>query len=263
MTPSPDEGSAPTVMFDLSGRKAVVTGGSRGIGRAVAIGLAMQGATVMCVARNEHLLTETTEEVRQAGGQGLWLARSLRGEQAITEVIAEASERLGGIDILVNNAADDHDSAVVDTDLATWQRVLELNLESCFLLCRAAAPHLMAHGSGKVINVASVLSMVAVRDNAAYIAAKGGLVAFTRGLALEWARKGVQVNALCPGFIRTDMTSGLWETDAGSQWVLKRTPVGRWGVPKDLVGAAVFLASRESDFMTGQSIVVDGGWIAQ
>jgi NAD(P)-dependent dehydrogenase (short-subunit alcohol dehydrogenase family) len=141
-----------------------------------------------------------------------------------------------------------------------WRRVVQLNLDSCFLTCRAAAPHLLASGHGKVINVGSVLSHVAVKDNAAYISAKSGLAGLTRGLSLEWATKGVQVNLLCPGFIKTEMTQSLWETEAGAAWVTKRTPMRRWGEPADLVGPAVFLASSASDFMTGQSLVIDGGW---
>jgi NAD(P)-dependent dehydrogenase (short-subunit alcohol dehydrogenase family) len=214
----------------------------------------------MCVSRSEEHLAETVAAIAAAGGRGELLATDLRGEEPIGSVVAATVERLGGLDILVNNAADDHDSSVIDTDLAVWQRVVELNLESCFLLCKAAGPHILAGGHGKVINVGSVLAHVAVRNNAAYIAAKSGLLGLTRGLALEWAPKGAQVNLLCPGFIRTEMTAGLWETDEGTDWVVKRTPMGRWGAPVDLVGPAVFLASPASDFMTGQSLVIDGGW---
>jgi NAD(P)-dependent dehydrogenase (short-subunit alcohol dehydrogenase family) len=184
----------------------------------------------------------------------------LRSEDAVAQAIDVAVQGMGGLDILVNNAADDHDSSVVDTDFDVWRRVVQLNLDSCFLTSRAAAPHLLESGHAKIINVGSVLSHVAVRDNAAYIAAKSGLLGLTRGLSLEWATKGVQVNLLCPGFIRTEMTQSLWETEAGAAWVTKRTPMRRWGEPEDLVGPAVFLASSASDFMTGQSLVIDGGW---
>lgn len=253
----------PAGLFNLSGRRALVTGASRGIGRALAIGLASHGADVVCVARNAEMLKDTAQQAAQLGVRAEWIIADLRNEELIRTTVAQAAEKLGGIDILINNAADDHDSSVLDTELATWQRVLDLNLQTCFLLCREAGPHLIASGSGKVVNVASVLALVGVRDNAAYMAAKGGLLAFTRGLALEWARKGVQVNALCPGFIRTDMTSSLWQSPRGTEWVVKRTPIGRWGEVQDLVGPTVFLAAAASNFMTGQVVVVDGGWTVQ
>jgi NAD(P)-dependent dehydrogenase (short-subunit alcohol dehydrogenase family) len=259
MTTVADE--TPTLgAFDLTGRRVLVTGASRGIGRAMSVGLAQAGATVVCVARTAQALTETVAAGGSAAVRMHAVPMDLRGEDAAASAVEAALGLMGGLDILVNNAADDHDSALVDTELLVWQRVVQLNLESCFTLCRAAAAPLLADGGGKVINVGSVLSHVAVRDNTAYIAAKTGLLGMTRGLALEWASKGVQVNLLCPGFIRTEMTAGLWETEDGSAWVTKRTPMRRWGEPADLVGPAVFLASSASDFMTGQSLVIDGGW---
>jgi NAD(P)-dependent dehydrogenase (short-subunit alcohol dehydrogenase family) len=246
--------------FDLTGRRALVTGASRGIGRAIARGLAATGATVLCVARSADALEETIADAPAGSDRMDSFPADLRSEETIAEVVTAAVQGMGGIDILVNNAADDHDSSVIDTDFEVWRRVVQLNLDSCFLTCRAAAPHLLASEHGKVINVGSVLSHVAVKDNAAYISAKTGLLGLTRGLSLEWAPKGVQVNLLCPGFIRTEMTQSLWETEAGAAWVTKRTPMRRWGETEDLVGPAVFLASTASDFMTGQSLVIDGGW---
>jgi NAD(P)-dependent dehydrogenase (short-subunit alcohol dehydrogenase family) len=246
--------------FDLSGRRALVTGASRGIGRAIARGLAAAGANVLCVARSADALKETVADAPIGGERMDSFPVDLRSEEAVAQAIDVAVQGMGGLDILVNNAADDHDSSVVDTDFDVWRRVVQLNLDSCFLTSRAAAPHLLESGHAKIINVGSVLSHVAVRDNAAYIAAKSGLLGLTRGLSLEWATKGVQVNLLCPGFIRTEMTQSLWETEAGAAWVTKRTPMRRWGEPEDLVGPAVFLASSASDFMTGQSLVIDGGW---
>jgi NAD(P)-dependent dehydrogenase (short-subunit alcohol dehydrogenase family) len=251
-----------TPSFDLTGRRAIDTGASRGIGRAIARGLAAAGANVLCVARSADALKETVADAPSGADRMDFFPADLRSEESIAQAVDAAVKGLGGLDILVNNAADDHDSSLVDTDFEVWRRVLQLNLDSCFLTCRAAAPHLLASGRGKVINVGSVLSHVAVRDNTAYIAAKSGLLGLTRGLSLEWATKGVQVNLLCPGFIKTEMTQALWETEAGAAWVTKRTPMRRWGEPEDLVGPAVFLASSASDFMTGQSLVIDGGWMA-
>jgi NAD(P)-dependent dehydrogenase (short-subunit alcohol dehydrogenase family) len=260
-------GTSPTgatnEIFDLSGRRAVVTGASRGIGRALAIGLAQFGADVLCVARPASSLEETVARARAAGGGRVeHVATSLREPEAIAAVVEDAAKRLGGLDILVNNAADDHDSSVEQTSLEVFQRVIELNLQTCFLLCQAASP-LLREGGGKVINVASVLSTIGVRDNSAYIAAKHGLLGLTRALALEWARAGIQVNAIAPGFIRTEMTAAVWGDEKASRWVERNTPVGRWGETDDLVGLGVLLASRASDFITGQLFVADGGWTVQ
>lgn len=250
-------------MGQLDGKKAVVTGASRGIGQAIAVGLANEGADVMCVARSEDALKQTARMVEETGRFAAWTCVDLSEEGAQERIVAETKSSMGGLDILVNNAAADHDSSVLDTGLETWDHVMSVNLRSPFLLCRAAGGHFLGQGSGKVINITSILSQVAVRDNSAYIAAKSGLLGFTRALALEWAREGIQVNALAPGFIKTEMTAGLWETERGTDWVVKRTPVARWGGVQDLVGAAVFLSSPASDFVTGQQIIVDGGWTAQ
>jgi NAD(P)-dependent dehydrogenase (short-subunit alcohol dehydrogenase family) len=250
-------------MFSLEGKKVMVTGASRGIGRALAKGLARQGAAVCCVARSEQGLRETVEEIIRQDGDAVWLRADLSDGNDAEDVVARAIAELGGLDVLVNNAATDHASSVVDTDIETWDHVIGVNLRAPFLLAHAAGTHMLQQGSGKVINVTSILSRVAVRNNSAYISAKTGLLGFTRALALEWARKGVQVNALAPGFIRTEMTQELWENERGTEWVVKRTPMGRWGEVDDLIGAAIFLASPASDFMTGQALYVDGGWTVQ
>jgi NAD(P)-dependent dehydrogenase (short-subunit alcohol dehydrogenase family) len=247
--------------FDLSGRRALVTGASRGIGRALAIGLAECGASVLAVARSTGGLEETASLAPDGGGAIEVHTADLSEAAAIEGAVAAATERLGGIDILVNNAAADHDSAIEDTDLDTWKTVVDLNLQSCWLLCRAASAALQ-DGGGKVINIASMLGTIAVRDNSAYIAAKHGLVGVTRALALEWARRGVQVNALAPGFVETHMMSQLSD-ERVAKWVKSRTPMGRWSKPEEMVGPVIFLASPASDFMTGQVLVVDGGWTVQ
>jgi NAD(P)-dependent dehydrogenase (short-subunit alcohol dehydrogenase family) len=250
-------------LFDLRGRRIMVTGASRGIGRALAVGLAEHGADVYCVARDADKLAQTAEMITSGGGRAITHAASLRGEEAIRDTVNAMVAEMGGIEVLVNNAADDHDSMLEDTDLETWRRVLELNLDSCFLLCREAAPHLQQSGRGKVINLASIMASVAMRGNGVYITGKAAIAGFTRALALEWARKGVQVNALAPGYIETDMTEPMWSNDRGRETIAKRTPIGRWGQPQDLVGAAVFLAGSASDFMTGQLLFVDGGFLIQ
>jgi len=251
-------------MFDLTGRRVVVTGASKGLGRQLAVGFAAFGATVACVARSVDGLKETEAQIRALGGEAAVYAVDLRSPDNITQTIETIADDLGGIDVLVNNAADDHDSPIEQTSREVWERVTDLNSRSAFLLAQAAAPHLQASGGyGKLINVASILGTVGIRDDSAYIMSKHALIGLTKSLGLEWARKGVQVNALCPGFIVTDMTSAAFNDEAASKWIVQRTPLGRWGQTTDFVGAGVFLASRASDFMTGQTIVVDGGWTAQ
>ncbi|MFI8975031.1 SDR family NAD(P)-dependent oxidoreductase [Nocardia asteroides] len=251
-------------IFGLTGRRIIVTGASKGLGRQLAIGFAAFGATVALVARSEAGLKETRALIEANGGKASVHPADLSDPASITSTIDAIVAHLGGVDVLVNNAADDHDSPIEDTSVDTWQRVIDLNNRATFLLCQAAAPHLQESGGyGKVINIASILATVAIRDNTAYIMSKHAVVGLTKALALEWARKGVQVNALCPGFLVTDMTAAAHSDEAASKWILQRTPMGRWGQTTDFVGAAVFLASRASDFMTGQTVYVDGGWTAQ
>lgn len=250
-------------LFSLEGRSILVTGASQGLGRALSVGLARHGAQVVCVARNAKNLEETAELIRAQGGVAAVHATDLRTQSGASSAVAAAIERFGQLDVLVNNAADDHNSPIEDLSFEVWRRVIELNLDSCYRLCRTAGPHLKQHGCGKVINMISILAAVGVRDNSAYIAAKAGLLGFTRALALEWARQGVQVNAIGPGFFRTSMTRHLWEDEKASKWIVNRTPAGRWGEPNDLLGAAVFLSSSASDFVTGQALYVDGGWTVQ
>ncbi|MCP2297195.1 2-deoxy-D-gluconate 3-dehydrogenase [Nocardia amikacinitolerans] len=252
-------------IFSLNGRRILVTGASKGLGREIAIGLARFGARIALVARSKDGLTETAALIEEAGGATpIVRAVDLRDPDNIEETVESVVAELGGLDVLVNNAADDHDSPIEDTSLETWQRVIDLNSRSVWLLSKVAGPHLRASGGyGKVINVASVLGIVGVRDNTAYVMSKHAVIGLTKALALEWARKGVQVNALCPGFVVTEMTTHMHADEAGNRWVVKQTPMGRWGQTTDFVGSAVFLSSRASDFMTGQALLVDGGYTTQ
>jgi len=249
--------------FDLGGRRALVTGASRGIGRAIAVGLAALGADVVALARSTDGLAETVAASARKRGTVSAHSADLSNPDSIERCVEATAESLGGIDILVNNAGTAHASYVEDTDLSTWERVVDLNLRTCWLLARAASPHLHAGDGGKLINVASVLGLVGSRGESAYVAAKHGLIGLTRALALEWAQHNVQVNALAPGYVETEMTRGMLEDDELARSVVKNTPIGRWGQTDEIVGPAVFLASRASSFVTGQVLVVDGGWTAQ
>lgn len=253
--------AATTGPLVLSGRRAVVTGASRGIGRALAIGLAEHGADVLAVARSEADLADTVKLAGRAAGSVTAHIADLSAPDEVEAVVARAVEVLGGIDILVNNAGTTQMGSIEQADLAGYQQVLTLNLQSCWLLCRAASD-VLGEGSS-VINVASMLSVVASRSESAYIAAKHGLLGLTRALALEWARRGVRVNALGPGYVHTAMTDPGLVDDQYAAWVRKNTPMGRWAQPEEMVGPVVFLASPAASFVTGQLLVADGGWTAR
>lgn len=260
MTNAADSLSLPD--FDLTGRRALVTGASRGIGRAIAVGFARHGAHVIGAARSAEGLKETAELAADAPGSFEPYSADLRSPEAIETCVENAARTLGGLDILVNNAGDDHDSSIEKTDLSVWQRILELNLQSCWLLTKAASPFLK-DGGGKVINIASVLGLIAMRNDSAYIAAKHGLVGVTRAIGLEWARKGVQVNAIAPGYVETAMLPDLEANEDVATYIRRQVPMGRWAQPEEFVGPAVFLASSASAYMTAQVLVVDGGVTVQ
>ena len=260
MNPSSLRTQSPAEIFDLTGRRAIVTGASRGIGREIALALARSGADVFITARSEDGLKETARLAEGAPGGVRIHPLDLRPPEACEECVAAATDALGGIDILVNNAAADHDSSIEDTDLSVFQRVIDVNLRSCWLLMKAASSQLQ-DGGGKVINVASGLGLVAIRDNSAYIAAKHGLVGVTQAIALEWARQGVQVNAIAPGFVETEMVDV--GNEALAKWIRRQTPMGRWAQPEEMAWPVVFLASSAADYVTGHTLVVDGGILAQ
>jgi NAD(P)-dependent dehydrogenase (short-subunit alcohol dehydrogenase family) len=260
MTFTPFPPATPRDAFDLTGRRALVTGASRGIGRAIALAFAQRGADVVVVARSQAGLEETINLATGAAGQVHVHVADLSSSEAIDTTVAATTLALGGLDILVNNAAGDHAGPIESTSVSDWQRVLHLNLQSCWEMTRAASPYLQ-EGGGKVINIASILGLAAIKSNSAYIAAKHGLIGLTRAVALEWARRSVQVNAIAPGFIETAMLGDL--DNEFMQFIRSSTPQGRCGQPDEIAWPAVFLASSASDFMTGQVLVVDGGYLAQ
>jgi 2-deoxy-D-gluconate 3-dehydrogenase len=248
-------------MFQLTGKIALVTGGNGGIGLAMARGLAASGATVVIAGRDEAKSASAVRELRAEGRQADAVEADVTSEAAVQALFAEVLRRHGALHILVNNAGTSIRRAPQELSLADWQTVMDTNLTSTFLCSRAAHAPMKRAGGGKVINIGSMLSIFGAPYASAYGASKGGVVQFTRSLATAWAPDNIQANAVLPGWIDTDLTRKARDQVPGlNERVLGRTPAGRWGVPVDLAGVAVFLASSASDFVTGAAIPVDGGY---
>ncbi|MBI4245930.1 MAG: glucose 1-dehydrogenase [Candidatus Rokubacteria bacterium] len=251
-------------MFDLKGRVAVVTGGNGGIGLGMARGLAQAGARIVVAARNQAKSRAAVAALEELGAEAVALAVDVVDETSVAGLVQAVGDRWGRLDVLVNNAGINIRKPVQDLAPAEWRRVLDTNLTSTFLLSRAAYPVMKAQGGGKIINIGSMLSIFGAAFAPAYGASKGGVVQLTRSLATAWARDNIQVNVVLPGWIDTDLTRQARRDVPGlDETVLKRTPAGRWGVPDDLAGIAVFLAGPASDFITGAAIPVDGGYSIQ
>lgn len=245
--------------FDLSGRVALVTGGNGGIGLAMALGLQKAGARIAIAGRNSAKAADALRMLE--GGEAHFIKADLSGAAGCTAAVEGACQVLGGLDILVNNAGITARKRPEALSLAEWDSVLRTNLTSAFLCAQAAHPVFKARGGGKIINIGSMLSIFGAPFAAAYSASKGGLVQLTKSLAAAWAEDGIQVNAVLPGWIDTDMgASARSQVEGLDQRVRARTPAARWGQPQDFEGVAVFLASSASDFITGAALPVDGGY---
>jgi NAD(P)-dependent dehydrogenase (short-subunit alcohol dehydrogenase family) len=246
--------------FDLTGKTAFITGASRGIGRAVAVAMAAAGADVALVARSEDGLAATADEAAEHGRQAFVIPADVTSEDAVTAAVATAIERLGRIDIVVNNAGGSNFMVpFAELRLSGWDKIMRLNVNSTVFVCRAVAGHLLERGSGSVINVASVGGLAGAPLIAPYGAAKAAVISLTKSLAVEWGNRGVRVNALCPGWTATDLNRNLWDDGAGGQATVATVPMQRWARPEEMAGPAVFLASEAASYMTGQTLVVDGG----
>lgn len=247
--------------FDLTGRVAVVTGANTGIGQGIAVALAAAGADIACVGRSP--CDETVARVEALGRRTIFVAADLSTIQPVDRIVGEAVDKLGAVDILVNNAGIIRRADAIDFTEADWDAVVDTNLKSVFFLCQAAGRHMMARGTGKIINIASMLSFQGGIRVPSYTASKSGIAGLTRALANEWAARGVNVNAIAPGYIATNNTAALQADEARNRSIMERIPAGRWGHPDDMGGAAVFLASPASDYVNGHILAVDGGWLAR
>ncbi|MER7361481.1 SDR family NAD(P)-dependent oxidoreductase [Nonomuraea wenchangensis] len=245
--------------FDLNGKQALVTGASKGIGRAIALAYAAAGADVALVSRSADALAEVAKEIEALGRRAVVLPADLTDRDAAASMVAAAIDGLGHLDIVVNNAGGSNFMVEFkDLRLSGWDKLMRLNLDSAMVVCHAVAPHLLERGSGSVINVASVAALGAP-FLAPYAAAKAGLVALTKTLALEWARAGVRVNALCPGWTATELNRNLWDDESGGAATVATVPMRRWGTAEEMAQPAIFLASGASAYMTGQVLFIDGG----
>jgi 2-deoxy-D-gluconate 3-dehydrogenase len=251
-------------VFDLKGRVAIVTGGNGGIGLGMARGLANAGARVVIAARNADKSRAAVEDLTSRGGAALAVTTDVADEQSVAALIAATLGRWGRLDVLVNNAGINIRKPVHELALDEWHTVLDTNLTSAFLCSKAAYPAFKAAGGGKVINIGSMMSIFGASFAPAYGSSKGGIVQLTRSMAVAWARDNIQVNAVLPGWIDTDLTRNARREVAGlNDAVLRRTPAARWGGIDDMAGVAVFLAAPASDFVTGTAIPVDGGFSVQ
>jgi 2-deoxy-D-gluconate 3-dehydrogenase len=247
--------------FDLSGKVAVITGANTGIGQAITLALAEAGADIAAVGRTPA--EDTVAKARALGRKAEVISADLSTIEPVQRVIDETLEKLGRLDILVNNAGIIRRADAVDFSEADWDAVIDTNLKSVFFLCQAAGRHMIGQGAGKIINIASMLTFQGGIRVPSYTASKSGVGGLTKLLANEWAAKGLQINAIAPGYIATNNTAALQADEVRNKAIMDRIPAARWGDPGDLGGAAVFLASSASHYVNGHILAVDGGWLAR
>jgi gluconate 5-dehydrogenase len=249
-------------LFDLTGRTVLITGSGQGLGFALAQGLAQAGAALVLNGRTAAKLETAAEQLRAGGARVATAVFDVNDSAAIAREVARIEAEFAPIDILVNNAGIQRRAPLLEMTEAHWREVLDTDLTSAFLVTRAVAPRMIARRAGKIINICSLMSEVGRPTIANYAAAKGGLKMLTKSMTVEWAKHNLQINGIGPGYFLTELTKPLADNPEFNQWICGRTPAGRWGKPEELVGAAVFLASRASDFVNGQVIYVDGGILA-
>jgi 2-deoxy-D-gluconate 3-dehydrogenase len=247
--------------FDLTGKVAVVTGGNGGLGLGIAMGLASAGANIVIAARSVEKTAQALEDIRALGVEAHGITVDVTKEPAVQRMVTDTIDHMGRLDILVNNSGIAVRAQPQNLTAAQWDSVMDVNLRAAFIASKEAYPHLLKNGGGKIINIGSMYSLFGSDWGSPYAASKGGIVQLTKSLAVAWAKDNIQVNAILPGWFVTDLTRGIEEGDPERHDnVSRRIPTGRWGDPSELGGAAVFLASQASNYVTGSTLSVDGGY---
>jgi NAD(P)-dependent dehydrogenase (short-subunit alcohol dehydrogenase family) len=243
----------------LDGRAGIITGAASGIGRHLAEAFAEAGARVALIDRDAEGVRAAAESLR---GSGLGMAVDITDEKGVEQAMLETDKELGRLDFLVNNAGVRHQASIVDHDLETWRRTVDVNLTGTFICSRAAVEIMLGRGSGKILNIASIAGVLAMSNRVAYAASKAGIIGLTRAMAVELGPQGIHCNAIAPGVIETPLTASYFEDEAFASLIVENTPLRRWGQPNELAPAAIFLCSEASDFVQGVTLCVDGGWVA-
>lgn len=249
-------------LFGLEGKAAMVTGGGSGLGHGYSINLAKAGAAVICFGRKEEALNKTVNEIKDFGGNAIAMTGDVSKTADLEETMKTIVSRYGALDILVNNAGTEIAEPVFDVTEEHFQSIMDINLKGTFFAAKTAANYMKEKKSGKIINIASLGSFIGLAESTVYCCSKGAVAQFTKALSLELAPYQIQVNAIAPGYFLTEMTKPFFEDEKHSAWILERIPLGKIGTEEDLAGTAVFLSSKASDYMTGQTLIVDGGWLA-
>jgi NAD(P)-dependent dehydrogenase (short-subunit alcohol dehydrogenase family) len=249
--------------IDLSGRLALITGASKGLGKAMAVALGESGATIALVSRDRGKLDEVRQEIEDSGGKAGVFVADVRDEASVNRLETDVRAKLGKVQILINNAGINIRKNLVDFTLDEWRSVLDTNLTSAFLICRAFVPHMRGTGYGRILNLASIMSHVSIPQRSAYSSSKAALLGLTRALALELATEGITVNGISPGPFGTEMNASLMQNPEINAQFLANIPAGKWGKPEDIGSLACYLCSEAAEFITGTDIVIDGGWCAR
>jgi len=249
-------------LFDLTEKKALVTGSSQGLGFTLAKGLGQAGAIILLNGRDEGKLQNAVSDLQNEGINALGIPFDVRDENVVQSQIKKIEEDIGSIDILVNNAGIQIRGPLEDFEKDNWQKILDINLTGVFLTSKAVAKGMIKRKSGKIINICSIQSDLARPTIAPYTASKGGLKMLTKGMATDWGSYNIQINAIAPGYFKTEITKPLYDDEKFNSWLCSRTPANRWGDPEELIGAAVFLASQASNYVNGHILFVDGGMSA-
>ncbi|WP_078380675.1 SDR family NAD(P)-dependent oxidoreductase [Sutcliffiella halmapala] len=247
---------------DLNGKKILITGGSKGIGKAIALAFAKLGAEIMITGRNETVLIETVKELQEFQPSSFYLVADIQDVQSVYQMVDATISILGGLDIVINNAGVNIAKPALEVTEDDWDQVLDTNLKGTFFCSQRAAQHMVKHGGGNIINIVSQMAFVGYVKRAAYCSSKGGAVQLTKALAVEWATSNVKVNAVAPTFVKTELTNNMLDDQVFYQDVLNRIPLGKLAEVSDITGAVLFLASDMARFITGETIKVDGGWTA-